>query len=96
MPTHPTCRLKVSLGTAKFIKQLHPELKRKIKFALHEIITNPSAGKSLKDELFGLRSYRIKKIRIIYRICADKIIELVTIGPRKSIYEETFRIISRE
>jgi hypothetical protein len=25
-----------------------------------------------------------------------EIIELVTIGPRKSIYEETFRIISRE
>ena len=88
-------RLKVSPETTKLIKQLHPELKRKIKFALKEILNNPNTGKALKDKLNGLRSYRLKKIRIIYKICEGKIIELVTIGPRKSIYEETFRIISR-
>ncbi len=97
MPSlHHAHRLKVSLATAKLIKQLHPDLKRKIKFALQEIVTNPNIGKALKDELFGLRSYRVIKFRIIYRICEEKVIELVTIGPRNSIYEETFRIIRRE
>ena len=53
-------------------------------------------GKSLKDELEGLRSYRISRFRIIYRISANQIIEVVAIGPRQPIYEETYRIIKKE
>ena len=56
----------------------------------------PEAGKSLKDELDGLRSYRISKFRIIYRISSEQIIDVVTIGPRRTIYEETYRIIKKE
>ncbi|NOR24838.1 MAG: hypothetical protein GQ542_10695 [Desulforhopalus sp.] len=47
--------------------------------------------------MHGLRSYRIKRYRVIYRIVAPKkILEIIAIGPRKNIYEETFKIISRE
>ncbi len=32
-------------------------------------------------------------MRIVYRISAKGIIEGVALGPRKTIYEETFRIV---
>ena len=56
----------------------------------------PEAGKSLKEELEGLKSYRVGRFRIIYRISTKKIIEIVAIGPRKTIYEETFRMIKKK
>jgi mRNA interferase RelE/StbE len=79
------------------VRNLHPILKANIRRALQLIGQNPYAGKLLKDELANLRSYRVKKYRIIYRIFdQDKILEIVAIGPRKRIYEETFHIISKE
>ncbi len=34
--------------------------------------------------------------RIIYRVSGKKYIEVVAIGPRKNIYEETLRILKKE
>ena len=79
-----------------FIRRAHPQLKRKIKSALKLIITDPDVGKSLKDELKGLKSFRVSRFRVIYRIASKRVIELIAIGPRKTIYEETYRIIKRE
>jgi mRNA interferase RelE/StbE len=53
-------------------------------------------GKALINELAGLRSFRVSSFRIIYRIKNPEQIELVAIGPRQRIYEETFRIIQKE
>jgi mRNA interferase RelE/StbE len=47
------------------------------------------------DELSGLRSLRVSSFRIIYRIKDPDRIELVAIGPRERIYEETFRLIRK-
>ena len=52
-------------------------------------------GKSLKDELEGEKSYRVSRFRIIYQISTKNIIEIVAIGPRTTIYEETFRTIKK-
>jgi mRNA interferase RelE/StbE len=46
--------------------------------------------------LEGLKSYRIRRFRIIYRISSKQIIDVVAVGPRKNIYEETYRIIRKE
>ena len=78
------------------IRGMHPEIKRKVRFALKPILEDPSAGKPLKEELAGLYSYRIGRIRIIYRTVAGRIIEMVTIGPRKSIYRETYRLVKKD
>jgi len=78
------------------IRSLHPGLKRKVKSALKRILENPSSGKALKEELLGLHSYRVSKIRIIYRPAARRVIEIVAIGPRKSIYRETYRMVKKE
>jgi len=63
---------------------------------LSEISSDPYCGKALKDELSALRSFWIKKCRIIYRVSQNNEFSIVAVGPRKYIYEETFRIIKRE
>lgn len=82
-------------AVAELVRCLHPQLKAGIKAALKNILDDPACGKALKDELDGLRSYRFKRFRIIYKIATEGI-TIVAIGPRRYIYEETFRIISRE
>ena len=58
---------------------------------------SPDKFNSWRETMHGLRSYRIKRLRVIYQIVApEKIMEIIAIGPRKNIYEETFKIISRE
>lgn len=90
-------RLKMSDETAKLVRSLHPDIKRKIKAALQAILDDPQAGKGLKDELKGLQSFKAGKFRVIYKTATDKgIIEIVAIGPRKTIYEETLRLLKRE
>ncbi len=89
--------LKVPEILVSFIRNLHPVIKSDIRAALHFLVKNPNGGKVLKEELHGLRSYRVKRYRIIYRFVApEKILGIIAIGPRKNIYEETFKIISRE
>ncbi|HXW69133.1 MAG TPA: type II toxin-antitoxin system RelE/ParE family toxin [Dissulfurispiraceae bacterium] len=89
-------KLKMTDETAAFVCSFHPELKRKIKAALQVILNDAQAGKVLKDELEGLRSFRVGKFRIVYRIGAKgQTIEIAAIGPRKSIYEETLRLLRR-
>jgi mRNA interferase RelE/StbE len=59
------------------------------------IIANPDPGKALKDELRGLRSFRVGKFRIVYKI-SRRTIEVVAVGPRSKIYEETLRLVRPE
>ncbi len=83
--------------TAGLVRTLHPDLKRKIKAALQTVLIDPQSGKALKDELKGLQSFKVGKFRVIYKTATDKrIIEVVAIGPRKTIYEETLRLLQRE
>jgi mRNA-degrading endonuclease RelE of RelBE toxin-antitoxin system len=70
---------------------LHPELKRKVRAALDLIRTDPKVGKELRDELEGFRSLRVGRFRMIYRLAPRRLVELIAIGPRRTIYEETLR-----
>ena len=80
----------------KLIKTMHPSLKKKVKSSLKMILSDPHVGKALMGELAGLRSLRVSSFRIVYRIRDPERIELVAVGPRGRIYEETFRIIQKE
>jgi len=88
-------RLRVTAETAGFLRALHPDLKRKIRAALDIIASEPGAGKCLHDELKGLNSFRVGRFRIIYRIASRRIIEVVAVGPRKAIYQETYRLLRK-
>ena len=89
-------KLRIPNDTVSLIRGLHPELKKKIRAALLEITDDPLSGKPLKDELHGLWSYRIKKIRIIYRFTSGKYIDIIAIGPRKIIYEKTYKLLKKK
>ncbi len=89
-------KLRVSNDTVSLIRALHPLLKKKIRAALLEITNDPHAGKALKDELEGLWSYRIKRIRIIYNFTSKKYIDIIALGPRKNIYEETYKLLKKK
>ena len=93
MPMH---KLRIPDHLAKFIRGLHPEIKRKIKGSLKNIATEPNSGKLLKEELEGLRSFRVSRFRIVYQIADPKEIQIIAIGPRERIYEETYRLIRKE
>ena len=89
-------KLRIPNHLAEFIRNLHPEIERKIKGSLKNIATEPSSGKPLKEELEGLRSFRVSRFRIVYGIAEPGEIQIIAIGPRERIYEETYRLIRKE
>lgn len=88
-------KLKISDEIRDLIRHMHPDLKKKVRSALSEIVENPFSGTSLIGELKGLRSSRVGRFRIIYRPSPEST-EIIAIGPRRIIYEETFRLIQKE
>ncbi len=55
----------------------------------------PNLGKPLKRELEGLWSARIGRHRVIYR-WSSRLLVVVLVGPRTTIYEEATRLRRRE
>lgn len=85
-------RIRIPSEIAALIRGLHPDLKRKVRSALDGILRDPEVGKPLREELAGLRSYRVQRFRIICRIASDAI-EIVAVGPRRTIYQETWQLL---
>jgi mRNA interferase RelE/StbE len=88
-------KLRVPTHVAELIRGLHPAIKRKVRAALGRLLDDPLTGKALKAELDGLRSLRVARFRVIYRIGEEGVIEVISVGPRKTIYEETLRLLRR-
>jgi len=91
----PVRSLKVPTEVRNVIRRLHPELKRKLRAVLSDILDDPTCGKALKEELEGYWSLRLGRSRIIYRLGVGAV-EIVAVGPRESIYEEAARQIRRD
>jgi len=89
-------KLVVPWDVQQLIRKMHPDLKKKIRSSLKIILSEPYSGKALMDELSGLRSLRVSSFRVIYRIKDPEQIELVAIGPRERIYQETYRLIQKK
>lgn len=88
--------MKVPDEVVDFLRGLHPRIKAKIKEGLRIIITDPNSGKVLHEELSGLRSFRVGRFRIIYRVAKRNVLEVIAVGPRERIYEETYRLVRKE
>ena len=69
-------RLRVPGRIEELVRGLHPDLKRKVRAGLDLIRTDPEVGKELRDELAGLRSLRVGRLRIVYRVAARRLIDL--------------------
>ena len=88
-------RLNVPSKVTALICEMHPTLKKKVRAGLKKILDDPSEGKALRFELEGLWSFRIGSFRIIYRIQKNTL-DIVALGPRARIYEETYRLIKKQ
>ena len=62
---------------------------------LESSLREPTAGKPLRGDLSGLWTFRVGRFRIVYRHPPGRIVEIVALGPRRTIYAETFRLICR-
>jgi mRNA interferase RelE/StbE len=87
-------RLRVPAEVASLLRGFHPELKRRVRAGLDRLVEDPSAGKALRGEMKGLRGLRVGRIRVVYRDTASAI-DIVAVGPRERIYEETLRLVQR-
>lgn len=84
--------LRIPDSVVEMIRGMHPHLKRKIRLSIQMILNRPEEGKDLRFELSGLRSFRVSRFRIIYSVRV-KTVEIVAIGPRTLIYQETLRLL---
>jgi mRNA interferase RelE/StbE len=89
-------RFRVPAEVAQLVRGLHPDIKRKVRAALESLARDVEAGKALQGDLRGLRSLRVARFLVIYRAPTRRVIEIVTIGPRDRVYEETLRLVSAE
>lgn len=89
-------RFRVPAEVAQLVRGLHPDIKRKVRAALDRLAQDIEAGKALQGDLQGLRSLRVARFRVIYRAPVRRVIDIVAIGPRDRIYEETLRLVSVE
>jgi mRNA-degrading endonuclease RelE of RelBE toxin-antitoxin system len=80
---------------ARLLSKLHPESKKQIKKTLDELRQNPYTGKDLQEELFGFKSLRIKKYRVLYRIGEEEnSLGIYYIGQRSDVYEQFRRLLA--
>lgn len=82
-------RVRYTPEAAGRIRKLHPEIKKQIRAAADSLIESPFEGHALQQELSGLRSKRVGRPRILYRISDnERTLEVLLVGPRRDIYEE--------
>ena len=87
-------RVEMPRALRDLIRHLPPELKAKVKAVLRSISDDPYRAKELREELAGLRSYRIGRSRVIYRIVGS-MVQIVALGPRADIYERAAAELSK-
>jgi mRNA interferase RelE/StbE len=87
--------IKFTPETTRILAKLHPENKKLIKQALVELRKNPYAGNDLQEELYGFKSFKLKRFRVLYDINEEEnIIQIFHIGHRKDVYEQFNRLLN--
>jgi mRNA interferase RelE/StbE len=82
-------KLQFTPESARLLSKLHPENRRQVQKAIIELRQNPHTGKDLQEELFGFKSLRIKKYRILYDLKEKEyLLRIYYIGQRKDVYEQ--------
>ena len=56
-------KLRMPDEVAALVRSLHPHLKKKVRAAFEILLREPQAGKALKEEHAGLRSFRVSRYR---------------------------------
>ena len=89
-------KIRFTPEASRLISKFHPEAKKHIKQALNELRTNPFIGSDLQGELYGFKSLRCNRYRILYNLDEqENFIQIFHVGHRKDVYEQ-FRILLAE
>ncbi|MFC1829075.1 type II toxin-antitoxin system RelE/ParE family toxin [Thermodesulfobacteriota bacterium] len=89
-------KIRFTPEAAGLFSRLHPENKKHIRSALDELIQSPYSGQDLQEELYGFKSYRSKRYRILYKVNEEEnFVEIYYIGHRKDVYEQFRRLLNR-
>ena len=82
-----TWTLVYTTNAARAIKRLDPAVRRRMLAVLQKIRDDPERGKPLQLALRGLRSWRTRDHRIVYRLVESRIeILVVAVGHRRDVY----------
>jgi addiction module RelE/StbE family toxin len=88
-------KIRFTPEASRLLSKIHPENKKQLKQALNELQQNPHTGKDLQEELFGFKSLRLKKYRVIYKVSEENnYIEIYYIGRRSDVYEQFRRLLT--
>ena len=79
--------IKIKRSAAKALRQLSPDVRKRLVEAIDRLADEPLAGAALKGEFSGLRRLRVGEYRIIYEaIKGELTILVVRIAQRGSAY----------
>ena len=87
-------RLRISDEISDRTRSLHPDIKRKIRTTIDALLGDAAHGKPLQGQLLGFNSVRVGRFRVVYRVVRG-FVEVLTIGPRRTVYEEAERLTAR-
>ena len=80
---------------SRLLSKLHPENKKLIRAALEDLRNNPYAGRDLQEKLYGYKSFKLKRYRVLYNINEEEnTIQIFHIGQRKDVYEQFHRLLT--
>jgi mRNA interferase RelE/StbE len=89
-------QVRYTIEAAVLIRRLHPEIKRRIREGIRDLLESPFSGHALQFDLAGFRSLRVRSHRIIFRVNnEDGFIEIYYVGHRRDVYE-SFRSLLLE
>lgn len=81
-------------AAAEGIRHLPPGVKRAVRSAIREIISNPGSGERLHGELEGLWKRRVRGYRVVYGVNREeRRLDILAVGERRSIYEEVAELL---
>jgi len=82
-------RIEIPPGVAEVIRHLPPSLKRSVRSTIREVASNPDIGEPLRNELEGLRKFRVRRYRVVYLVLErERLIRVLAVGERRTVYEE--------
>jgi mRNA interferase RelE/StbE len=88
-------RIRFTPEASRLISKFHPENKKQIKRALQDLQKDPYTGGDLQEELYGFKSFKIKRYRILYNINEEEsFIQVYHIGYRSDVYEQFRRLLN--
>ena len=79
-------KIKFEASSAKDLKKLDPQIRKKIFKKTSSLSKYPFLGKKLEGEYKGLRSFRVWPYRVIYGI-VNKEVRIYAVKHRQSVYK---------